>query len=357
MDYSLLGLMEPTVLRYIHHFLLGTLRSPAKFLPGPPTMPTRNCSHEVQAPLATTIDLLITLLLAASYIPQLIEITAHGTENISGWYVILLTTSATSHLATRARSVFTCSAYACFRHGELKGFDLLSALVVYIQAIVHWVVASILLAVFVSIRSRNQPPTPGTSTKTPSKNKELSGANQSGTPSATTSPSNATVLAIVLTHAVVILPLAIYFLDLITRTEDDDPTIIFFNCLYGILLRITGILTSLTAEIPQVKLMVNRPRDNGGNFNQGSSLSLFGLGLQVIAFIALSASQGWRARDCPSWYSWRSVWTWDWWMKFLVGGGMAASWMALAICQLVVLCVALGLGVGVGSGEKGRIRL
>jgi hypothetical protein len=281
--------------------------------------------------------------------------------------MILLTTSATAHLATRIKSVFTCDAWSCFRHGDLKGFELFSALVVYLQPLVHWIAAVSLLAVFVSVPAQANQRTPGNNSK------EHSGLNQRGIAPAstrTTSPSSATILAIVLTHAVVTLPLAIHCLDLITRNEDDDPTLIFFNCVYGILLRLTGILTSFTAAIPQIKLMVTQSRNdaNSDNSNHGSGgLSLLTLGLQVVAFIALGASQGWRVRgmglppdDRPSWYTGPpTMRSWDWWMRYFIVGGMAGSWLALAIAQLVVLCVALGLRLG-GWGwgaDEGRIRL
>jgi hypothetical protein len=142
-----------------------------------------------------------------------------------------------------------------------------------------------------------------------------------------------------------------------TRTEDDDPTIIFFNVVYGTLLRFTGISTSLTAAIPQIKLMVTRSRDaNGDNSNHGSgSLSLLTLGLQVIAFIALGASQGWRVSERQLPPPPEDCWSWDWWMRYVVVGGMVGSWGALAIGQLVVLCVLLGLGFG--SVDEGQIRL
>ncbi|KAJ0419137.1 hypothetical protein BJY00DRAFT_286369 [Aspergillus carlsbadensis] len=351
-DYPLLGLVPQTVrdICISGHLLQGcwthSLSNPASLPPSPHPMPLRNCALEVQPPLETIIHLLIALLVAASYIPQLIKITSTGTENISGWYIILLTASATANLATRIRSIITCGAWACFKHGEVKGFRLLSALLVYLQAIVHWIAALILLAVFVSYRSKNQSSAAATNISTRSNTKdETSGpTGQATPPSATTSsaPSNVAVLAVVLTHAALTLPLAVY-LNLITRTEDDDIEHIFFSLLYGALLRITSILTSLTAAIPQIKLMAAQSRANshvsnssqGSSSSSSSSLSLLGAGLQVIAFIALAASQGWRARDRGSEYSGRMdwIWDWDWWKKFLVGGGMGASWLALAVVR------------------------
>ncbi|KAL4860503.1 hypothetical protein BDV12DRAFT_204977 [Aspergillus spectabilis] len=325
-------------------------------------MPSRVSPDEVQPPLATTIHLSITLLLIASYIPQLLKLNTNGAEDISGWYMILLTTSATAHLATRIRSVFTFDAWECFRHGHLKGFELFSALVVYLQPLAHWIAAISLLAVFVLVRAQASQPAPSNNHQASGNSKEDSVLHQRGIAAAsatttTTSPSNATILTIVLTHAVVTLPLAIHFLDLMTRTEDDDPTIIFFNVVYGTLLRFTGISTSLTAAIPQIKLMVTRSRDaNGDNSNHGSgSLSLLTLGLQVIAFIALGASQGWRVSERQLPPPPEDCWSWDWWMRYVVVGGMAGSWGALAIGQLVVLCVILGLGFG--SVDEGQIRL
>ncbi|KAL2821003.1 hypothetical protein BDW59DRAFT_164408 [Aspergillus cavernicola] len=292
-------------------------------------MPSEPCSLHIQTPLATAIHLLITLFVAPSYIPQLIKIATNdrtGNAGISGWYIILLTTSATAHLAARIKDLYS---------------------MVYLQAFIYWAAAITLLAFYVSFRTQN----------TPSNDNE-----GSTSPAATTaSPSNATILTIVLTHAAILLPIAVYLLELITQRLDEGPdsVLLVLNSAYGIILRITGTLTSLTATIPQIHLMVTRYRNNRNNFDQGS-LSLLGLCLQVVAFIALAGSQGWRMRvlppppDAPAWYPRRTVWAWDWWAAFFFFGGLAVGWVALAVCQLLVLCVALGLGGGAG---KGRIYL
>ncbi|KAL4882935.1 hypothetical protein BJY04DRAFT_217018 [Aspergillus karnatakaensis] len=306
-------------------------------------MPPRLCSLEIQTPLATSFHLLITLLVAVSYIPQLIQIiNDSSTAGISGWYIILLTISAITHFATRLKSLYSITPWACFRHGELKGFDLFSSLVVHIQAFTHWLAALILLSVYVWFH--NHP--------------ETNQRNDTGS-----TPSTTTILAIVLTHLAIILPPAIYLLHLLTLTEDDDTNIIAINILYGAALRTTGTLTSLTAAIPQIHLMVSRYQQFGDTFDQGS-LSLLGLGLQVLAFTALGISQGWRMRerqlpappgprpDHEIWIPQITVWSWDWWYGFFVLRGLAAGWFMLAGCQLVVLAVALGLG-----GQDGGVKV
>ncbi|CEL01470.1 hypothetical protein ASPCAL01052 [Aspergillus calidoustus] len=289
------------------------------------------CATQIQTPLSTAIHLLVTLFVAASYIPQLVKITTTGDAGISGWYIILLTTSATTHFATRIKNIHSSFAWACFRDGELTGFNLFSALVIYLQAFTHWAAAIILLALYISSRS--------------------------GTRALAKAPSNIAILAIVLAHAVIILALAIYFLDLLTQEGGhDDVNIIIDSFVVGLVFRFTGLVTSLAAAIPQIRTMVTRYHDNGNKFNQGS-LSLLGLGLQVMAFIALGASQGWRMRPLPPGPDPEigapdmPIWSLIWWEMMFLIAGLAAGWVALAVCQLLVLCVALGLGA---RGERGN---
>ncbi|KAL2843069.1 hypothetical protein BJX68DRAFT_244288 [Aspergillus pseudodeflectus] len=148
--------------------------------------PSQLCQLHIQSPFATTADLFVCLLVPASYIPQVIQIAnSHKATNsaISGWYIILLSTSATAHLAARVNSISSSEAWKCVRHGELKGLNGFSALVVYIQPFVHWVTAIILLEFYVAFRTR------------------ASSGHESHV-SATT-PSNSAILAIVLTHAAI----------------------------------------------------------------------------------------------------------------------------------------------------------
>jgi hypothetical protein len=284
------------------------------------------------------IPSLVTLFVAASYTPQLVKIRASnaGDAGISGWYIILLTTSAATHFATRIKNLYSSFAWACFRDGELAGFNLFSALVIYLQAFIHWAAAIILLVFYISFR------TPTRALATDAKNRPIS-------PTAS-SPSNTTILAIVLTHAVVVLPLAIHFLDLLTREGGyDDVNVIVDSFVVGLLFRFTGLLTSLTSAIPQIRNLVTRYRANGNTFDRGS-LSLLGLGLQAVAFLALGASQGWRMRPLPPDPDTRPradnivIWSLDWWGWLFLVAGLAAGWAALALSQLLVLCVALGLG-------------
>ncbi|KAL2826696.1 hypothetical protein BDW59DRAFT_160887 [Aspergillus cavernicola] len=299
----------------------------------------RFCGSQVQTPFATAIHLFVGLFVAASYIPQLIQIATNdhtGNAGISGWYIILLTTSASSHLASRIKNINSGFTWRCFRDGDLQGFDPFFALVVYLQAFIHWAAAIALLAVYVSFRTRTTPGNEAHAT--------------------IPSPSNPVILAIVLIHAAIILPPALYLLELITQERHEDDAVLFVkNSIYGILLRITGIFTSLTAAIPQIHLMVTRSRIN--NLDQGS-LSLLSLGLQIIAFTALAGSQGWRMRlpppppDALDAAPESVTWSVEWWAIIFVFSGLGALWVTLAVSQLLVLCVALGLGAG-----EGRIHL
>ncbi|KAL2816968.1 hypothetical protein BJX63DRAFT_430018 [Aspergillus granulosus] len=295
-------------------------------------MTSTSCNFEVQTP---SRQLLICLFVAASYIPQLLQIATNdhaGNAGISGWYIIILTTSASTHLAARLNDIPSSEAWRCFRHGELEGFSAFSALVVYLQVFVHWVTAIILLALYVAFRTKA---TPGNESQP-----------------YTNSPSNPAILAIVLTHAAVTLPSAFYLLKQLTKESQFDNIFIFvLSTFYAQFLRITGLLSSLTSFIPQIYLMVTRPRD--GNPDK-SNLSMLCLGLQVIAFTFLACSQGWRMRPPPpppnplNPDQYPTIWGLKWWVYILFASGMAAGWLALAVSQLVVLCVAPGLGKGGG---------
>ncbi|KAL4877435.1 hypothetical protein BJY04DRAFT_222183 [Aspergillus karnatakaensis] len=253
--------------------------------------PSQRYSLDLQSPFAGPAGLFVCLLVPASYIPQLIDIAkshqaAHSA--ISGWYIILLSISATAHLAARLDSIHSFSVWQCVRHGEIKGLKGVYVLVRYIQLFVRWVAAMILLAFYVAFCT-------GASSR------------QEGYAS-TAAPSNTAILAIVLSHAVITLPSALYHLH--KNTDEDGPFNDIVICLLQAslqtFLQITGILTSLMAFIPQIHLMLTRPRD-GRSSNQDSP-STISLGFQAIAFTLLAVSQGWRTRpphrraDPESWW-------------------------------------------------------
>ncbi|KAL2823035.1 hypothetical protein BJX63DRAFT_3944 [Aspergillus granulosus] len=94
-----------------------------------------------------TLSSLIALVVA-SYIQQLLQIAKNdrcGNGAISDWYITLMAVSASSHLAARIENRFSYWAYRYVRTGDLKGFDAFSALVVFLQLLVHWVGATTLL--------------------------------------------------------------------------------------------------------------------------------------------------------------------------------------------------------------------
>ncbi|KAL2817979.1 hypothetical protein BDW59DRAFT_165685 [Aspergillus cavernicola] len=197
------------------------------------------CDSEVQSPFATAIHLLVGLFIIASYIPQFIRITttSAGTTGISGWYIILLTTSATSHFAARIKNLNTSFAWGCFRRGDLQGFNAFSALVIYLQAFIHWAAAITLLAFYVYFRN-----------------------DAHSSPSS--SPSNPVILGIVLTHAAIVIPPAIYLLQLIIHEDHPDFDVILgLNSIYGIFLRFLGILTSESRS--QGRSQPTKPRPAG----------------------------------------------------------------------------------------------
>lgn len=319
------------------------------------------CATQVQTPFRTTIDVyaalhrspihvtdiaissLVCLFIAGSYIPQLIQIATNdriANAGISGWYLILLTASATTHLAARIENSYSYLPYRCIRLGELKGAKAFSALLVFFQPLVQWVAAITLLAVYVAFRTRDSSYGTGAGNEKSAATPDSS-ADENDYP--VPSPSSAAILAIVLTHAAILLPSALYLLEQLVFEENIDlVAIAFLDQIYGLFLLVTGLLTSLIAPIPQIYLMVARSRSN---LDQGS-LSVLGLGLQVIAFLALAVSQGLRMKglsDAEDAGNIRLQW-----LMFFFSSGLGAGWIALGFSQLLVVAVALGLGVGSG---------
>jgi hypothetical protein len=190
---------------------------------------------------------------------------------------------------------------------------------VYLQASVQWVAAIILFGVYAALRNDTY---------------------QTG------SPSTTAALAIVVTHAAILLPSALYLLKQLTEDEYTTFTLLL-HASYAILVQTTGLLTSLSAFIPQIKLMLAHSRD-AVPVSQGN-INTLGLGLQVIAWICLACSQAVRMRPLPphdtsGLFPPLTPWSVKWWFQILFERGQAAGWLALAGSQLVVLCVALRLG-------------
>ncbi|KAL2785320.1 hypothetical protein BJX66DRAFT_347591 [Aspergillus keveii] len=302
------------------------------------------CTNQVQTPFEIIYDLsnthptltsLVAILIAGSYIQQFILTATHdprGNGAISGWYIILLTVSASSHFAARIGHCYSYWAYKCVRAGELKRYEAFSALLVFIQPLVHWVV----------YRTRDDPVTITSPDPAIIKTALLTTTEPTRSPSMTeypiTSPSNQVILAVTLSHAAITLPISIA---LLVHFEENLVTALA-NQVYGHLLVATGTLTSLTACIPQVYLMATTTRLSLQNAEQEQaqevgSLSTLTLGLQVLGCLALAGSQGRRMKWC--------TWT-------LFFGGPVAGWLALAVSQLVVLGFALR-----GGGREGRIQL
>jgi len=325
------------------------------------------CATQVQTPFRTTVDVyealhrslihvadiaissLVCLFIAGSYIPQLIQIATNdhiANAGISGWYLILLTASATTHLAARIANSYSYLPYRCVRLGELKGAKPFSALLVFFQPLVQWMAAITLLAVYVAFRTRDSSYDTGAGNEksaaaTLPPTTPDSRADENDYP--VSSPSSPAILAIVLTHAAVLLPSALYLLEQLVFEENIDlVAIAFLDQIYGLFLLITGLLISLITPIPQIYLMVARSR---ANLDQGS-LSILGLGLQVIAFLVLAVSQGLRmkwASDAEDAGNIRLQWS-----MFFFSSGLGAGWIALAFSQLLVVAVSLGLRMGSG---------
>jgi hypothetical protein len=161
--------------------------------------------------------------------------------------------------------------------------------------------------------------------------------------STTTAPSNTAIVAIVATHAVIVIPPALYILLHKLPVYDNMGFGLFQQFLY-IVLTITGLVTSVAAPIPQVYLMVSRFSEGLGLGN----LSVLSAGLQVVAYAALCVSQCARLWF---WYTGEDIGltrAFLWW--FLDVSGPAVTYGVLALGQLIVLCVALGFGREQGWG-------
>lgn len=157
-------------------------------------------------------------------------------------------------------------------------------------------------------------------------------------------PSNTAILTIVSIHTALVLPvsLAVFIIGR-PRNKNWEMLINFFQrAFHEFFLAPSGLLFALPSAIPQIHLIVTRSR---AGMDLGT-LSVLSLGLQALAFAALAVSQGLRL----GWPDWGlhsppiPVWTW-----FLLVGGPAVGFGVLAVCQLVVLAVALGVGAPSGG--------
>ncbi|KAL2867366.1 uncharacterized protein BJX67DRAFT_381077 [Aspergillus lucknowensis] len=283
------------------------------------------CEARVLSPLRTAIDFLVCLLIIGAFIPQIIRIAVtdkNSNAGISGWYMLLLSLSATCHLATVLGTLFTKAPMFCIQEGYLRG----------------WKGFSVIGMVFQNLG----PDTPLLEGLASGDETVLSSTPVYGS-NASTTPSNKVIIAVVVTHAVIIIPPAIYVM-LKKLPSEHDIIILFTAQICYFIIAITGFLTSLTAIIPQIHLMVKRSQSGFGLGN----LSVLGTGLQCLALIALSASLWVRFASFdplhghahgPVQYFWT-------WYKF--SGASPVGYTVLGVGQLVVLCVALAIG-GRGS--------
>jgi hypothetical protein len=307
---------------------------------------------------------LVCVLIVGSFIPQIIRIAVTDRSSdagISGWYMVLLTLSATSHLATVLGTLFTKGPMVCVREGYLRGWQAFSALGMVVQSILHWACSVALLAVYLYFRHGRRSGSsagyvlvqgdddphahypvgivdPGPDT--PLLEGLIAGDEQQAV---TSSPSNRAILAVVITHAVITLPFPVYiFLAKLPLAFGDDITPLLAAQVYYIVLAFAGFFTSVTAVIPQIHLMVSRSRSGLGSGL--GNLSVLGTGLQCVALFALGASQ-WVKFAVFDPTDGNSAGLGDWfWTWFRYSGASPVGYLVLGLGQLVVFSVALGIG-------------
>ncbi|KAL4926798.1 uncharacterized protein BDV17DRAFT_293146 [Aspergillus undulatus] len=235
--------------------------------------------------------------------PSIIELTKRKYDRytstrtgISGWYIVLLTVSASSHLAARLVALDSYELYLCIWSDGLKGLTAFRALVVNIPPLLHWIATITFLAFYIRFRRCDcqcaaigpfpSPEKKGGISPTPSRD--------SGSRSRSRSPSTITILVITLIHALVVLTPAILLLhDSVQMTPISlDLGQGFIGLILTAIFVAMGLITSLVVAIPQVRLMRARARadlvpDHGA--------------------VSLSVS-GWRARSYHSrwWQSHRA---------------------------------------------------
>ncbi|KAL5337620.1 hypothetical protein BJX70DRAFT_368777 [Aspergillus crustosus] len=257
--------------------------------------------------------------------------------------------------------------------GLLERLEAFSAVGMVVQSLLHWLAAMALLGVFlyfrhgrsnsmaeysplvqdgdhVSIGTALGPDTPlleglisgdGQAVLSSSAATAMYGSN-SNTASAgtTTTPSSRVLLALVITHAVLLIPPAIYIM--LKKIPSDNDLLVFLAAqAWYIVLAITGFLTSLTAMIPQIHLIIARSRSG---LQGPGNLSLLGTGLQSLALFALSASQWSRFGSYDPTSGGAAGPVQYFWAWFRGVGASPVGYLVLALGQLVVFCVALGVG-------------
>ncbi|KAF9885225.1 hypothetical protein FE257_000585 [Aspergillus nanangensis] len=185
-------------------------------------------------------------------------------EGISGWYIILVTISANTHLAARTGGVFTKVSYDCIRNGDLRGWKAFSAILMLLQILMHWVATITLLAVYVSFRRRHNDqtyfPAPASDPGRPSEDSVLQPVDnysQDTIYSDSTTPSNRAILSTVITHAVIIFSPALWIL-LNKLPVYGTIGFGFFQQGFYLVLAVFGLVSSFVSAIPQIYLMVSR---------------------------------------------------------------------------------------------------
>ncbi|CAK7201421.1 hypothetical protein SEUCBS139899_004125 [Sporothrix eucalyptigena] len=90
--------------------------------------------------------------IVGAYIPQYMSIIRHGTRGIASRYILFHCLFSICTLGLRVSHYDFYKAYNCVRKGAYKGWWGLSALLGFIQAIVQWLAAMVLLAMYIHYR-------------------------------------------------------------------------------------------------------------------------------------------------------------------------------------------------------------
>ncbi|KAL4899958.1 hypothetical protein BDW74DRAFT_162751 [Aspergillus multicolor] len=313
---------------------------------------------------------LVAALIAASYTVQTGHLTQYArtdskdiTTGLSGWYITLLSASATFLLTNRFVNLYSLCAYECLFTVDLTYIQGATVVSAFLAPVAHWVGSHALLACYSKLRHRNRK-VPATACGSPSC-AEKTEANSSTTsqpacaaggdhttPAPTTArqqPSTTAILLTVITSAIACFYPSYRLVPQSSLYWGDEPVDAGVAAVIMAVMGAAGFFTAsgfvvaLAAGVVQVRRMRGQRKCRSQSQSQSESqtpLSIPGLALHATALVGMAILQDLRISPAS------------------VGSSMASQWVAVAVSQLMVLCCALyfgdGAGRGTGAGGRGR---
>ncbi|KAK3368299.1 hypothetical protein B0H63DRAFT_488211 [Podospora didyma] len=275
----------------------------------------------------TILEILLCILIVASYVPQYVSIVSHGTHAISSRFILFHGLFSVLVFGLRLQIPAFYDAFNCVDGGPYTGWKALSSLLGFIQSAVQFASAMLLVVLYVKHR-------------TPSLPDEPSEAPMPGIPSQT-------IARVISTTAIVVLPISLAFLwcnQYPAFDRDDETKLGNIVAVYGIGLGIWGTLL-LPANLVFLVLQFVYQIETIGTLSSTGTLSLISLLLQAVVFTTLAFSQtmrSWSAIVWPSWPDFNSLGRlFEWFLAFYYGINTHVAYLLVGIGFVVLFVFSL----------------